>query len=204
MDQAVCNNRVTIIGRMQGVLEYSHSLYGEAFYTFKLAAPRLSSAVDVLPITISERLLAACMVKDGDCLLVNGQLRSYNKCVDGVNRLILTIFAHSLERVQTIRPHNEICISGYICKPPIYRTTPFNREICDLLVAVNRAYNRSDYIPCITWGRNARFAQTLTVGGNVSICGRVQSREYNKSLESGESVVRVAYEVSVAHFETLT
>lgn len=203
MEQAGCNNRVSIVGHMQGVLEYSHSLYGEAFYTFKLAAPRLSNAVDVLPITISERLLAACMVVDGDALMVNGQLRSYNKCIDGVNRLILTVFAHAVERVSVVRPHNEICITGYICKAPVYRTTPFNREICDLLVAVNRAYNRSDYIPCITWGRNARYAQTLTVGSNVSLCGRVQSREYNKALETGESTIRVAYEVSVAHFETL-
>lgn len=196
------NNRVLLTGYMQGELEYSHSLFGESFYAYKLAVPRLSGAIDTLPITISERLIADDGVADGACMSIIGQLRSYNKLIDGNNRLILTVFTQHLN-IGEAPVQNEINICGYVCKTPVYRTTPFQREIADVLLAVNRAYNKSDYIPCITWGRNARYAQTLCVGSKVAASGRIQSREYQKTLENGEVITRTAFEVSVATLEAV-
>jgi len=185
---------------MLGDPTYSHSLYGEAFYSCTLSVPRLSGVEDLLPVTVSERLLFACPTQDGR-IAVTGQLRSYNRQAEGANRLILTVFAQSLEPGG--EPCNEISLTGYLCKPPVYRVTPFSREIADLLLAVNRPYNKSDYIPCICWGRNARFARTLSVGECISAAGRVQSRAYQKRFEDGTAIERTAYEVSVGAIEIL-
>ena len=194
-------NSVSVAGRLRE-LELSHKIYGEAFYTFLLECSRLSDKADMLPVTISERLLEQHTLCDGAMVSVKGQLRSYNKLVDGRARLYLTIFAREL--ADATATANEIELKGFVCKPPVFRVTPFGREITDMLIAVNRAYNKSDYIPCIVWGRNARYASAFEVGDKVEMNGRVQSREYEKQMESGEVTVRTAYEVSIArlHKET--
>jgi len=198
------NNRVTLIGRIHSPLTFSHKMYGEGFYTFYLAVSRLSDYVDILPVTISERLINNMDLNVDKQILIEGQLRSYNKFIDGHNRLVLTIFARDLSLdFENNKNPNQIYLNGFICKPPIYRTTPFNREITDILLAVNRPYNKSDYIPAIAWGRNARFSETLSVGDNIKIWGRVQSRTYQKRLSDGEVVEKVAYEVSISKMEAV-
>lgn len=191
------NNRVTLMGRIVEKPTYSHEIYGEGFYESKIAVKRLSEQEDILPITISERLLGE-PVQEGDMLALTGQFRSYNKLEETRSRLMLSVFVRELLPYDEETNPNEAELSGYICKPPVYRTTPFKREICDLLLAVNRAFNKSDYIPCIAWGRNARFVKTLPVGERIKINGRIQSREYQKQLENGDIVVKTAYEVSIS------
>ncbi len=191
-------NNVVVAGRLKD-LELSHRIYGEAFYTFFLECGRLSENTDTLPVTISERLLVRHPLCEGALVCVTGQLRSYNKLVDGKVRLYLTIFARELTDCDG--PQNEITLMGFVCKPPVYRVTPFGREITDMLVAVNRAYNKSDYIPCIVWGRNARYASGFAVGDKISASGRVQSRQYEKQLENGSHTLRTAYEVSIARLQ---
>lgn len=191
------NNSVVLSGRIVGEPSFSHEIFGERFYEVSLAVKRLSGQEDVLPISVSEHLFCD-RIFDGSLVTVKGQFRSYNKFVEDKSKLMLTVFVRDiLPFDDTINP-NSMELTGFICKPPVYRTTPFNREICDLLVAVNRQYNKSDYIPCIVWGRNARFAAGLEVGQQVSICGRVQSRNYQKKLDGDEVVTRTAYEVSVS------
>jgi len=196
-----CTNRVTLSGSVKGELTYSHSVYSEAFYTCFLQVPRLSGTLDVLPLTVSERLLTNAVIADGTVITVSGQLRSYNKFIKGASRLILTVFVQEIAFGG--EPVNTIALTGYLCKPPTYRVTPFSREITDLLLAVNRAYNKSDYIPAIAWGRNARFAGTLNVGDCIAVTGRVQSREYKKQLPEGGEEIRTAYEVSIATLELI-
>ncbi len=191
-------NSVSIAGKLNGLM-LSHKIFGEAFYTFFLECERLSEKADILPVTVSERLLMKHPLGDGSDICVRGQLRSYNKLVDGKVRLYLTVFAREIE--DKARPVNEIELLGFVCKPPVYRVTPFGREITDMLVAVNRAYNKSDYIPCIVWGRNARYAADFEVGDKISVFGRVQSREYEKVMENGEKLTRTAYEVSVSRLQ---
>jgi primosomal replication protein N len=188
-------NSVSVSGRLGG-LALSHKIYGEAFYTFVLECARLSDKTDLLPVTVSEQLLEQHPLADGAHVSIKGQLRSYNKLVDGRARLYLTIFAREL--TDDLDAVNEIELRGFLCKPPVFRVTPFGREITDLLVAVNRAYNKSDYIPCIVWGRNARYAAGFEVGDRVTMNGRVQSREYEKKQDNGEVMIRTAYEVSIA------
>lgn len=191
------NNEVILKGTCYTDPEFSHSVMGEGFYEFILAVPRLSNEVDYLPITISERLLNSIGSLDRE-LGVVGQLRSYNKLIDGKSKLILTIFARELVDPQDLTTSNKITITGYVCKPTIYRTTPFGREITDMLIAVNRAYNKSDYLPCIAWGRNARFTGDLNVGDKVELSGRIQSREYIKKIDMDNAETKTAYEVSVS------
>lgn len=191
-------NNVSIAGRVSG-LELSHRIYGEAFYTFFLECERLSDKSDVLPVTVSERLLSRHPLGGGEMVLVKGQLRSYNKLADGKVRLYLTVFAREIAPGGASA--NEIELKGFVCKPPVFRVTPFGREITDMLVAVNRAYNKSDYVPCIVWGRNARFAAGFGVGDKVALYGRVQSRQYEKALDTGEKQMRVAYEVSISRLQ---
>lgn len=205
------NNRIDLFGKIADKAGFSHDVYGEGFFTFNLLVPRLSNAQDLLPITISERIMDAERFIPGTFLALSGQIRSYNNFIEEEkrNRLVLTVFAKDFEikddlaevAEDELNP-NYVFLDGYICKPPIYRTTPFGREICDLLLAVNRSYNKSDYIPCITWGRNARFGSKLVVGDNIKLWGRMQSRIYQKKLENGDIVEKTAFEVSVSKLDT--
>jgi len=209
------NNYLTLVGKVTGEKRFSHEIYGESFYVFNLEIPRLSGNSDIIPITVSERLIKEDTLQEGKKLLVKGQFRSYNSYENEKNRLILTVFAKDIMEVEDVEEDeenemvkkdtitNEVVLIGYICKKPIYRQTPFGREISDILLAVNRAYNKSDYIPCIAWGRNARFCQNLEVGSQVKIVGRVQSRMYEKKHEDGTVENRVAYEVSVGSLEVI-
>ena len=192
------NNRVYIMGEIVSEAKFSHEVYGEGFYEFFVKVMRLSGQADILPVTVSERLIKSSDLKLGSTISALGQFRSYNKLENGKSRLMLTVFVRELVESSAGSNPNSIVLSGYICKPPIYRTTPFNREIADILLAVNRAYNKSDYIPCIAWGRNARFVQNLSVGDRVALSGRIQSREYQKKLSETEVVTMTAYEVSVS------
>ena len=205
--------------------QFSHEIYGERFYLFDLSIPRLSGNADIIPVTVSERLINDEMMQIGTKLLIKGQFRSYNSYENEKNRLILTVFAKDIEKIEENAQENveneegnettsnefakkdsitnEVVLVGYICKKPIYRQTPFGREIADILLAVNRAYNKSDYIPSIAWGRNARFCQNLEVGTEVKIVGRIQSRNYEKKYEDGTVVKKVAYEVSIGSLEVI-
>lgn len=205
MEELMLNNKLYLEGTVSTKLEYSHVMYGEGFYTFYLDVPRLSDARDSLFITVSERLISDVDLSVGSNITLEGQLRSYNKFVEGSNRLILTVFARKIEPcAEWSKNPNQIYLDGYICKKPIYRTTPFGREIADMLLAVNRAYNKSDYIPTIAWGRNSRFCQNLEVGDNLKIWGRIQSREYQKKINDDEIVKKTAYEVSISKMERVT
>ena len=203
------NNHLVLVGKVTSDKKFSHEVYGESFYVFNLEVPRLSEQSDIIPITISERLLTDIDLKIGTKLIVEGQFRSYNSYENEKNKLILTVFAKDImiknEEDETAKyeTSNEVTLIGYICKTPIYRKTPFGREISDILLAVNRAYNKSDYIPCIAWGRNARFSENLPVGTEVKIVGRVQSRAYEKKLEDGTVQQKVAYEVSIGSMEVI-
>ncbi|MGL4990740.1 MAG: single-stranded DNA-binding protein [Sarcina sp.] len=202
MDNLMLNNKIYLEGVVLSELEYSHEMYGEKFYTFDLEVMRLSDSKDKLNITISERLIAQYELSIGKEIIVEGQLRSYNKFVGGSNKLILTVFARNIEDcLQRSKNPNEIYLDGFICKEPIYRTTPFGREIADVLLAVNRSYNKSDYIPTIAWGRNSRFCKSLEVGDNIRIWGRLQSREYQKKVSETEVIKKIAYEVSISKME---
>ncbi len=196
------NNQVILKGRVAEEPAYSHSLYGERFYNLMLEVPRLSGVADVLPVMASDRLLHLMNVAVGDEIAVIGQLRSYNRLQEGRNRLILTVFARHIAPPDDVPDNpNQVLLEGFVCRPPVYRTTPFGREITDLLIAVNRPYNKSDYIPVISWGRNARYAETLEVGQKVFIHGRMQSRQYQKKLADGSVEDRTAFEVSVSFIE---
>lgn len=196
------NNRVTLSGQIVTAPVFSHEVYGEGFYEFKLSVLRLSDTADVIPITISERLIQTNLLTVGSRISVSGSFRSYNKITENHSKLMLTVFARSIDDYDPELNPNVIELDGFLCKKPMYRTTPFKREICDMLLAVNRAYNKSDYIPCIAWGRNARFVNTLAVGERILLSGRVQSRDYVKTLEDGTEQLRTAYEVSVSHLST--
>lgn len=204
------NNHLTLVGKVTSEKRFSHEIYGEKFYIFDLSVPRLSGNADMIPVTISERLLTTQDIAIGSKIEVDGQFRSYNSYDNEKNKLILTVFAKDVKFLENQEEEieaskdivsNEVILDGFICKKPIYRKTPFGREISDVLLAVNRAYNKSDYIPCIAWGRNARFCENMPVGTEVRIIGRVQSREYEKKYEDGTVEKRVAYEVSVASLE---
>lgn len=202
MDNLMLNNKIYLEGTVVSNLSFSHEMYGEGFYNFELEVMRLSDTKDILNITVSERIISDMELSIGKDIIVEGQLRSYNKFMDGANKLILTVFARNIEPclVRSKNP-NEIFLDGFICKEPVYRTTPFGREIADVLLAVNRAYNKSDYIPTIAWGRNSRFCQNLGVGDNIRVWGRLQSREYQKKVSDTEVIKKVAYEVSISKME---
>ena len=195
--EQMSNNKLRLTGTVTERPVYSHEVCGEEFYETKLSVPRLSGQEDVIPVTLSDRLLARTEVKPGAKISISGQFRSYNKLEGEHSRLLLTAFAREILPADDEVNPNTIEILGYICKPPVYRTTPFKREICDVLLAVNRAYNKSDYIPCIMWGRNARFIKDMPIGERLWVTGRVQSRIYTKCLSEDRSEERVAYEVSV-------
>lgn len=203
-DKIFDNNQVTIIGEVVSNFEYSHEVYGEGFYILSVAVKRLSSSNDIIPLMISERLINVNDDYIGKTIEVNGQFRSYNRHEENHNRLVLSVFVREVRFVDEISEDdnpNLIVLDGYICKPPVYRKTPLGREIADILLAVNRPYGKSDYIPCICWGRNARFAQKFQVGGHLKLWGRIQSREYQKKISENEYDKRVAFEVSVSKME---
>lgn len=195
-----CNNMAHICGTIEDEAVFSHEIYGEKFYTFTVKIPRLSDAADYIRVMLSERLdFEVCV---GDRVDITGQFRSYNSYENGINRLVLTVFARDIQHYEGENKNpNSLFLNGFVCKKPVYRTTPFGREICDILLAVNRTYNKSDYIPVIAWGRNARFAGEFEVGDNIKVWGRIQSRTYKKQLDDDETETRVAYEVSVNKIE---
>ena len=199
------NNEVHLAGEADSEPVFSHEVYGEKFLTFVLKVPRLSNISDFINITVSERLIKNKPIKKGDFIEVDGQFRSYNNYSQTGNKLVLTVFARDLARmceVGSVKNPNYIFLNGFVCKTPVYRITPFGREITDLLIAVNRAYNKSDYMPCIAWGRNARFSSDLAVGTNIKIWGRIQSREYQKRISETETVTKTAFEISISKMET--
>ncbi len=206
------NNQLILVGKVTSDKRVSHEIYGEKFYIFDLSVPRLSGNADIIPITISERLLLEDNLEVGKNIIIEGQFRSYNSYENERSRLVLTVFAKEIKFAENQEEDfvpskentsNEVILDGFICKKPIYRKTPFGREIADILLAVNRAYNKSDYIPCIAWGRNARFCENMPIGTEVRVVGRVQSRQYEKKYEDGTSENKVAYEVSVASLEVI-
>lgn len=204
--QIIENNQVTIMGEIISDFTFSHEVYGEGFYMMNISVKRLSESYDIIPVMISERLIDVTQDYKGEMIQIFGQFRSYNRHEEKKNRLVLSIFAREVSFVEEESEKvksNQIFLDGYICKTPVYRRTPLGREIADMLLAVNRPYGKSDYIPCICWGRNARFASGFEVGGHVQIWGRIQSREYVKKLDDDTAQKRVAYEVSVSKLEYL-
>ena len=203
-DKIFENNQVSILGTIISDFRYSHEVYGEGFYMVDVSVNRLSDFVDIIPVMVSERIVDVTKNYEGNLIYVLGQFRSYNRHEEKKNRLVLSVFARELEFIEEESDElksNQIYLDGYICKEPIYRKTPLGREIADLLIAVNRSYGKSDYIPCICWGRNARFASGFEVGSHVEIWGRIQSREYVKKINENETEKRIAYEVSVSKIE---
>ncbi len=205
-DKIIENNQVSIMGKIISGFTFSHEVFGEGFYMVDISVQRLSESADVIPVMISERLIDVTQDYEGEYIQIFGQFRSYNRHEEKKNRLVLSVFAREVcfveEECDKVKS-NQIFLDGYICKMPVYRRTPLGREIADMLLAVNRPYGKSDYIPCICWGRNARFTSGFEVGGHVQVWGRIQSREYVKKLDDESTEKRVAYEVSVSKLEYL-
>ena len=203
IEKILKNNQAVIAGEIISDFEFNHEVFGEGFYFVKLKVSRLSHSSDIIPLLVSERLIDVKQSHIGQFLEARGQFRSHNKLESDKNRVVLFLFAKEIEMIDSAenRNPNEIFLDGYICKEPVYRTTPLGREIADVLLAVNRAYGKSDYIPCICWGRNARYAGNLTVGSRIQLRGRIQSREYQKRIGEGKVVDKIAYEVSASQME---
>lgn len=196
------NNRVNLCGKIAKEIEFDHEIHGEKFFRTDIAAERLSGTVDLVPILVPEVLLSEGIAV-GKCAEVAGSFRSHNQSGEDGRKLILNVFAERLEILENIEcSENAIELDGYICKKPVYRKTLLGREITDILLAVNRAYGKSDYIPCIAWGRTARFASELPVGEHIKIKGRIQSRVYAKRVGGNKYIERMAYEVSISLLET--
>ena len=203
-DKVIENNKVTVMGEIVSDFSYSHEIFGEGFYMVDVKCKRLSESYDIIPVMVSERLIDVADSYIGSLICVVGQFRSYNRHEEHKNRLVLSVFAREInfiEEMEESSKTNQIFLDGYICKEPVYRKTPLGREIADLLLAVNRPYGKSDYIPCICWGRNARYANHFKVGERCAVWGRIQSREYMKKLDEENVEKRVAFEVSVSKME---
>lgn len=203
-DKVFDNNQVNIAGEVVSDFTYSHDVFGEGFYVIDISVNRLSETYDIIPVMVSERLMNVKESCKGSYVEINGQFRSYNRHEDNRNRLVLSVFAREIrvcENMEECMKPNSILLDGFVCKPPVYRKTPLGREIADILLAVNRPYGKSDYIPCICWGRNARFAESFEVGTHLQVSGRIQSREYQKKIGENEFEKRVAYEVSVSKLD---
>ncbi|MBP3457927.1 MAG: single-stranded DNA-binding protein [Lachnospiraceae bacterium] len=204
MDKMNENNKVTVMGEIVGEFSFSHEIYGEGFYMIDILVPRLSESADRIPLMVSERLLDIKKDYRGMNVKVSGQFRSYNRHEERKNKLVLSVFVRDwefIDEVERSEMTNHIELDGFICKEPVYRKTPLGREIADILLAVNRPYGKSDYIPCISWGRNARFANEFEVGSRCRVIGRIQSREYMKKITEEQVEKRIAYEVSVSKLE---
>ena len=207
MDKLLENNNGELVGKIVSDFRFSHEVYGERFYLVDVAVKRTSETIDYLPLLISEYLIDVNKNYIGEIIHVTGQFRSYNRHEELKNRLVLSVFVLEIEFIEEETEEmksNQIILDGYICKDPIYRKTPLGREIADLLVAVNRSYSKSDYIPCICWSRNARHASGLPIGTHLKITGRVQSRDYIKHHSNGEEEERRAYEVSASRIEVIS
>ena len=205
-DKVIANNQVTVMGEVISDFAFSHEIFGEGFYMVDISVKRLSDSYDIIPVMVSERLLDVNADYKGMYICINGQFRSYNRHEEHKNRLVLSVFAREVDFIDEMEESsktNQIYLDGYICKEPIYRKTPLGREIADVLLAVNRPYGKSDYIPCICWGRNARYASQFKVGERCAVWGRIQSREYMKKLDEDHIERRVAFEVSVSKLEIL-
>ena len=203
-DKIIENNQVSIVGEIVSDFRFSHEVYGEGFYMVDILVPRLSESADQIPLMVSERLLDVKKDYRGMKVRVSGQFRSYNRHEEKKNKLVLSVFVRDwefIDEVERSEMTNHIELDGFICKEPVYRKTPLGREIADILLAVNRPYGKSDYIPCISWGRNARYANEFEVGSRCRVIGRIQSREYMKKLSEDQAEKRVAYEVSVSKLE---
>lgn len=206
-DKQMQSNYIKIVGKINSNLEFSHEVFGEKFYEFFIEVPRLSDTKDILPVIISERIINDINMDIGNYIVIEGQFRSYNRYEDACNKLLLRVFVRDIyapneEELEEMKRHpNEVFLNGYLCKETKFRTTPFGREITDMLIAVNRSYNKSDYIPCIAWGRNARYCEKLEVGDHVKLWGRIQSRRYQKKNEHESYETKTAYEVSVTKLE---
>lgn len=205
-DKVIENNQVTVMGEIISDFSFSHEIFGEGFYMVDISVKRLSDSYDIIPVMVSERLLDVNADYKGMYICINGQFRSYNRHEEHKNRLVLSVFAREVDFIEEMEESsktNQIYLDGYICKEPIYRKTPLGREIADVLLAVNRPYGKSDYIPCICWGRNARYASQFKVGERCAVWGRIQSREYMKKLDEEHIERRIAFEVSVSKLELL-
>lgn len=205
-EKMIENNKVTVIGEVVSDFTFSHEVFGEGFYTVDLSVNRLSDQVDIIPLMVSDRLMDVKKEYKGQTIMATGQFRSYNRHEGMKNRLVLSVFVREVEFLESFTDYtktNQIFLDGFVCKPPVYRKTPLGREIADLLIAVNRPYGKSDYIPCITWGRNAGYVSQFDVGTKLRVEGRIQSRTYQKKLSDTEFEDRTAYEVSVSKFQVL-
>lgn len=205
-DKMFDNNQVYMMGEVVSDFQFSHEVFGEGFYMVEIAVNRLSNYADYIPLMVSERLVDTSQDYTGELVRIVGQFRSYNRHDEKKNRLVLSVFVREWEFCEELEDGektNQIFLDGYVCKEPVYRKTPLGREIADVLLAVNRSYGKSDYIPCICWGRNARFASSFQVGNHVQILGRIQSREYVKRVNEEETERRIAYEVSVSKIDFL-
>lgn len=204
MENQPAANAVFLAGKIETELIFSHKSYGEDFYSFIMESDRISGYGDMIPVIVSERLIFDMNLKKNDFISVDGQLRTYNKIEEGKNRLHIVVFAKDIKRISELKnfkSDNKVRLEGFICKKPLYRLSPLGREICDLMLAVNRSYNKSDYIPCIAWGRNAKYTSSLGVGSKVKIEGRIQSREYRKKIDDENFEIRTALEVSILKIE---
>ncbi len=197
-------NCAFISGMLACEPELDHQLYGEDFYRASVMVPRLSGTIDCVPVTLPGRLLCGYLPAEGERIAISGQLRSYNRHSEQGSRLSVTLFARSIQPMgEGDAPENYLSLTGYLCKPAVFRTTPFMREIGDMLVACNRSFNKSDYLPCIAWGRNARIVSDMAVGSRVRIEGRLQSRRYQKVLADGTVMDRTAHEISCSSVELI-
>lgn len=204
MNKLLENNQVTLVGEIKTEFEFSHEVYGEKFYRFELSAERFSGAKDILPVVVSERLIDVTQDYTGEMIEIQGQFRSFNKHEGEHSRLLLFVFAREVKFMdKDSLPVNQILLDGFTCKRPVYRTTPNGREIADVLLAVNRSYDMSDYIPCICWGRDAKYMGGCETGTHIILQGRIQSREYTKKVGT-EAEKRTAYEVSAYWLEDKT
>lgn len=193
-------NQVRLCGTMETAPGFSHENHGRQFYSFVLGVERLSGTVDRLRILADLELLEQADCAWGERVLVTGQIRSYNQISDTGRHLIISVYANGLELTDEA-PDNQVQLTGVLCRDPVYRRTPLGREICDGMLAVSRPCRRTDYLPCIFWGRTAREMARLTSGARISLTGRLQSREYTKLLEDGSSLRRTAYEISAVTAE---
>lgn len=204
MSRQIENNKVRIVGEIVGQFEYSHEVFGENFYIGQLKIERTSGILDFIPIMVSDRMVDVSADWNGIFVEIEGQLRSYNKKEEEKRKLLLSVFVRDFKQLENAYYNdNNIELDGYICKEVIYRKTPLGREVADLLIAANRPYGKTDYIPCIAWGRNAVYSSELEVGTRIKLCGRIQSREYMKRISDTETDTKTAYEVSISKLEVV-